>query len=595
MRISHRLLGLFIFFFFLIAGAAESSALKPIDIYYLDFTVSNKDDELVLRTLQYLKNHIKNTKINAFPVNLDQLNKKINEKTDAFFIASSGNYWEHHSQGPFCIATLTTPMAPEPNKGTAGAFIVHDSANIHSIDDLKGKRAALTNRRAFLNAQLALAEIGRAGYDPDNFFKSISETGRPMTKSLSMVADGKADVALVRAGLFESLKEHGDPIVRNLRVLPPPSKSSLLYLHSTETYPGWTFFAGTKADPEQVREIALQLLSIPPKDLDGGRWLYASELSKTDEVFKYLKTGPYSYLREWTLRRIWDNYKIWIVIAVMLLVFTVFHAWRNEILVKRRTAELLEALKKQKELSAKVRRTNSRLAEMEKVSIVGVTSSMVIHDLLQPLSVSSYLLVALKDRILNGSPREKLLEVELKLEKSLNRSVKMLGDIRKLVEHQNGKPELINLNEMVKRTISALVMNDQSNSSNVSFEIKGNESSTLLFDPFSMEMILLNLIKNAREAASVDESGKVCISWEELPQGLSMEISNTGPVITQARIDEFTNSPLKSDKKHGLGLGLLIVKTLLQKSGSVITFEAVKDGGLRVRVLFNNANQHSAV
>lgn len=247
-----------------------------------------------------------------------------------------------------------------------------------------------------------------------------------------------------------------------------------------------------------------------------------------------------------------DKYKIWIVIALMLLVFSVFHAWRNEILVKRRTAELLEALKKQKELSAKVRRTNSRLAEMEKVSIVGVSSSMVIHDLLQPLSVSSYLLVALKDRIQNGSPKDKLLEVEVKLEKSLNRSLKMLGDIRKLVEHQNGKPELINLHEMVNRTISALAMTDQSNNPNVFFEINGDTRTTLFFDPFSLEMILLNLIKNAREAASVDESGRVSISWEEFAEGLRLEISNTGPVISQARIDEFTNSPLKSDKKPGL-------------------------------------------
>lgn len=589
MRISNRPLILFTFLFFLLAAAAEPSASKPLDIYFLDFSVGNKDDELVLKTLHYLKTHIKNSAINAVPVNLDQLNEKINKQADAFFIASSGNYWEHHTQGPICIATLTTPMAPEPNKGTAGAFIVRDSSNIHSIDDLKDKKAALTNKRAFLNSQLALAEIGRAGYDPDNFFRSITETGRPMINALSMVAEGKADVALVRAGLFESLKEHKSPVVRNLRVLPPASKSSLLYLHSTETYPGWTFFAGPKADPEQVREIALQLLTIPPKDLDGGRWLYASELSKTDEVFKFLKVGPYSYLRDWTLHRVWENYKIWIVITVMLLAFTVFHAWRNEILVQRRTAELLEALKKQKELSAKVRRTNSRLAEMEKVSIVGVTSSMVIHDLLQPLSVSTYLLVALKDRIQNDSPKEKLLEVERKLEKSLNRSVKMLGDIRKLVEHQNGKPESIKLGELLDRTISAVAMTDQGNNSSVAFELDGDNEAILFFDPFSLEMILLNLIKNAKEAASLGQGGKVSISWAKQPEGLRMQISNTGPVISEARIEEFTNTPLKSDKKYGLGLGLLIVKTLLQKSGSVITFEAVKEGGLRVNILFNNA------
>lgn len=589
MRISNRPLILFTFLFFLLTGNAEPSALKPLDIYFLDFSVGNKDDELVLKTLQYLKTHIKDTAINAVPVNLDQLNEKINNRSDAFFIASSGNYWEHHTQGPICIATLTTPMAPEPNKGTAGAFIVRDSSNIHSIEDLKGKKAALTNKRAFLNSQLALAEVGRAGYDPDNFFRSITETGRPMINALSMVAEGNADVALVRAGLFESLKEHKNPVVRNLRVLPAASKSSLLYLHSTETYPGWTFFAGPKADPEQVREVALQLLTIPPKDLDGGRWLYASELSKTDEVFKYLKVGPYSYLRDWTLRRVWENYKVWIVIAAMLLVFTIFHAWRNEILVQRRTADLLEALKKQKELSSKVRKTNARLAEMEKVSIAGVTSSMVIHDLLQPLSVSTYLLVALKDRIENGSPKEKLLEVERKLEKSLNRSVRMLGDIRKLVEHQNGKPELIQLGELLDRTISAVAMSDQGNNPSVAFELDGDSETTLFFDPFSLEMILLNLFKNAKEAASFDQGGKVSISWEKQPEGLRMQISNTGPVISEARIEEFTNTPLKSDKKYGLGLGLLIVKTLLQKSGSVITFEAIKEGGLRVNVLFNNA------
>lgn len=111
-------------------------------------------------------------------------------------------------------------MAPNPNEGMAGAIIVRRSdAQIKTLEDLKGKSAAVTRKDAFMNAQTALGEISARGWDPDNFFSRIEEVGRPMERVVEAVATGRVDAGLVKAGLMELMLAVGSPFAKEIRVL----------------------------------------------------------------------------------------------------------------------------------------------------------------------------------------------------------------------------------------------------------------------------------------------------------------------------------------------------------------------------------------
>ena len=65
-----------------------------------------------------------------------------------------------------------------------------------------------------------------------------------------------------------------------------------------------------------------------------------------DQVFHDLRIGPYAYLRDWTVRRLIDEYGTWILLFALLLLGLIFsqRAVLSQ-LVRVRTAHLQEALR----------------------------------------------------------------------------------------------------------------------------------------------------------------------------------------------------------------------------------------------------------
>lgn len=137
--------------------------------------------------------------------------------------------------------------------------------------------------------------------------------------------------------------------------------------------------------------------------------------------------------------------------------------------------------------------------------------------------------------------------------------------------------------------------------------IKTNEVNIKIFaDPLEIELIVVNLLKNAVEAASSSPNPEVEIvicngnadpdtsSPENIPsspEDSSFHISpriiirDNGPRLTDEQF-EALNTPLSSMKPEGLGLGLAIVRGLIENLGAVIEFKRSVPHGIEVSVVF---------
>lgn len=102
-------------------------------------------------------------------------------------------------------------------------------------------------------------------------------------------------------------------------------------------------------------------------------------------------------------------------------------------------------------------------------------------------------------------------------------------------------------------------------------------------DPLLLERVLRNLISNA---IRYTEQGEIVVSCEELPEGVRIEVRDTGVGIAPEHLphvfeEYFQVGNKQRDRNNGLGLGLAIVKRLEQLLGYRMTLESAPGVGSR--------------
>jgi len=116
--------------------------------------------------------------------------------------------------------------------------------------------------------------------------------------------------------------------------------------------------------------------------------------------------------------------------------------------------------------------------------------------------------------------------------------------------------------------------------------IEANQNDyKIRFDLGHLRQILLNLLRNAIHYSTIDSAIRITIT--ELARTTVVEISNTGPGIKADNQGKIFEPFFSTDKGH-TGLGLTIVRNLLEENGGNITLLPTKDGAT-FRIILNTA------
>lgn len=115
----------------------------------------------------------------------------------------------------------------------------------------------------------------------------------------------------------------------------------------------------------------------------------------------------------------------------------------------------------------------------------------------------------------------------------------------------------------------------------------GTEGAKLEADPVRLRQVIHNLVKNALEAVADTENAEIIIRTEKLvrPEGVSLglEVLDNGPGFDDTFLANVFE-PYVTNKAKGTGLGLAVVKKIIEEHGGMIAATNRAEAGARLMV-----------
>lgn len=155
----------------------------------------------------------------------------------------------------------------------------------------------------------------------------------------------------------------------------------------------------------------------------------------------------------------------------------------------------------------------------------------------------------------------------------------MINDILDLAKIESGRAEIMLeeflLTEVVVDVISGL--NELIDQKNLRFALDVNSDLTLTADKLKLKQVIFNLLSNA--VKFTPNEGQVALLGKEVDSGILISVSDTGIGIREDDIGRVFNLFEQGDSSmtkshHGTGLGLALVKTLVEMHNGSIWAES---------------------
>jgi PAS domain S-box-containing protein len=227
-----------------------------------------------------------------------------------------------------------------------------------------------------------------------------------------------------------------------------------------------------------------------------------------------------------------------------------------------------------------LRLQREEMARMSRVSSMGELTASLAHELNQPLTAIASNAAAGRRLLAQGSLEIKMFE---ELLADVSADARRAGDIIHGIHHYVRKAEgtrrPLNLNEIVREVLRLLHSDLLGRGTAVETQLAPN----LPFvdaNPVQMQQVLLNLLMNSLEAMQSIPTGKrriVIFTKCEANSSVSVNVRDYGTGVPKEDLDKIFTQ-FYSTKPNGMGMGLTIVRSIVEGHGGKLSAENTEQG-----------------
>ena len=223
-------------------------------------------------------------------------------------------------------------------------------------------------------------------------------------------------------------------------------------------------------------------------------------------------------------------------------------------------------------------------AQKEKMALIGTLSAGINHEICNPLGIArgqcEAFLLNVKDGLYNDRSPEELLnkakDIMAKVIKETDRATAITKKLSSFAKPAKGEAELVNIDKEVDDVLG--LVGYELKLEKIEFEKQVPKGlPNILVDRKQFQEVLFNLIRNAGQA--IGEKGRIAVMAKEYRGRVFIDIKDTGSGIPEDKLKELFN-PFFTTKEpgKGTGLGLFIVRQVVEKNGGRIYLKETKVG-----------------
>ena len=239
-------------------------------------------------------------------------------------------------------------------------------------------------------------------------------------------------------------------------------------------------------------------------------------------------------------------------------------------------------------------KTQAEAAQREKMAVIGTLSAGINHEICNPLGIArgqcEAFLLNMKDGLYkNKTPKELIDKAQIIMNKVIHETDRATSITKRLSSFAKPSKGVIsndiNIKDEIDEVLALVGYELKLDKIDIAKEV--NEGIPFITgDKKQLQEVFFNLIRNAAQAIS--ERGRITVRAKEEYGKIIIEIEDTGHGIPQGKINQIFN-PFYTTKEpgKGTGLGLFIVRQVVERNGGKISVKSVVGKGTTFTLEFS--------